>query len=187
MCIGSAFSTLPPLNTAGDPVTLDADLAQAYGSTITPAQASLKSPLMPALAIAAARQPQIIAEQENRDALRMEYAAAEQAANDQLAQIGQQQAQAEEARAAEAERQQQLQSQIDRARAAQAAQIRKEQAATSAITSSAMAPGMAGAAPAAQMSRGRRGRGRARTAGPGPGLRIDGARQTSGVGLNIGV
>lgn len=165
---------------------LDADLRPYYAPPEHLARTGFGDMNL-ALLVVRNRNERVLAEQSRRDALRTEYAQAEQAASAQLARIGQQQQEAEAARTAEASRQSAMQRQIERARAEQQRAIDQERVATDAIAMSGMVPATGGTAPTAQTGRSRRGRGRGRTTAGAQGIRIDGSRQLPGVGLNIGV
>lgn len=167
---------------------MDPDLRPYYAPAKSLAWNVGNKGLLPGVVAMQSRNQRLLAEQERRDTLRTQHAEAEQAANDQLAKISEQQEQAQAARATEAGRQAQMQQKISRAREQQQELIDQERAATDAVTMASMTLGAsASSAPAAQVNRGRRGRGRGRSAAGTQSLRIGAARQTPGAGLNIGV
>ena len=170
----------------GEPPTLDPDLQQAFKSANR--RTSTKGQAIPLSPVQMQRQREILAEQQRRDQLRTAYTKAEQAANDQLKQIAEQQQQAQAARAAEGERQAQLQRDVAQARVAQEQQLAQEQLATQAATASMQVlRGQSAAAqgPAAQQTRGQGGRRNPRQTTV-QSLRIGTSANGPGVGLNIG-
>jgi hypothetical protein len=167
--------------------SLDPDLKSAYQRANR--RRSTKGQAVPLAPVQMQAQQDIFAEQKRRDELRAQYEKAEQAANDQLKQIAEQQKQAEQARLAEAERQAQLQRDIEQARVAQQQRIAQERTATQAASASMQvlgAAGPAGAAPSAAVSKPGQRRGRARQTSGTQTLRIGTSGQGPGVGLNIG-